>query len=332
MKIVFMGTSSFAVSVLKNILENKLKLVAIFTRPDSLKGRGLEKTESPVKSFVKKKQEQIKKEDKNEIRFFQFKTLRQPKPFNILKKLNPDLIIVAAYGIIIPSKVLTLPHFGCLNIHPSLLPKYRGPSPLQAAILNQEKYTGVTIIKLNSQIDAGDIIAQKKIKMPVNIETPQLEKLLAQIGGNLLVEILPKYLTGKIKPKKQSSFKKIKPSYTKLLEKKDGLINWNQPAEKIVAQIRALKPWPGSYTFLKEPKNKNETKVDIISAEFSSSAVQKEPGLIMMNKNKFTQPIVATAKGVLILKTIRPAGKKEMDALDFTNGHPYFIGSTFQNK
>ncbi|MEA3273549.1 MAG: methionyl-tRNA formyltransferase [Patescibacteria group bacterium] len=334
MKLIFMGTASFAVPILKNILKNKNKfdLVAVFTKPDSLEGRGLKKAESPIKKYLLANEKIIFQQGsgkrlKNQISLFQPKNFRESENLAILKKLNPDLIIVAAYGIILPPEVLAIPHFGCLNIHPSWLPKYRGPSPIQATILNQESETAVTIIKLNSQVDTGDIVAQQKIKMPISITAPQLNNKLAKLGGELLIKTLPNYLAGKIKLRKQTDFNQLTPSYTKIINKKNGLIGWNQPAKKIEAQIRALKPWPGTYTFFKLPKKQEELRIDIISAKALPYSKKINPGQVFIDTEKFSQPAVATAKGVLVLDKIKPAGKKEMSAIDFVNGHPDFIGT-----
>ena len=332
-----MGTSVFAVPILERILKNKNKFdsIAVFTKPDPLEGRRLSKVASPVKKYLQKNKKIISQQGsgnrlKKKINLFQPKNFRESKNLALLKKINPDLIIVAAYGIILPSEVLAIPRFGCLNVHPSLLPKYRGPSPIQTAILNEDSHTGVTIIQLNSQVDVGDIIAQQKVKIPTGINNPQLSNQLAILGGKLLMKALFDYVAGKITPQKQTDITDPTPSYTKLMQKKDGLIDWNKPATKIVAQINALTPWPGTYTFFKLPNKQEELRIDIISAKALPYSKKINPGQVFIDKEKFSQPVVATSKGVLVLDEIKPAGKKEMSATDFINGHQDFIGTVLE--
>lgn len=283
-KIIFIGTSSFAVPALENLVKNRYSILAVVTSPDKPAGRKQELTPPPVKQIALK---------------YKLSILQPEKISEISQKiseLKPDLIVLAAYGQIIPKGILNIPPRGCLNLHPSLLPKYRGPSPIQTAILNGDRITGLTIIKMDEKIDHGPIIAQTKVKISPDENGQTLEKKLAQTGAELLTKILPDYLKGKIEPKPQNE-KRV--SYTEILSRQDGRIDWNQTAQEIERKIRALYPWPGTWTYL------NKKRVKIVKAK----AVKKE-----------NQATIKTKNGYLLLEIVQPEGKKPM------TGEEYFRG------
>lgn len=257
-KIVFFGTPEFSATILKSVISDKsLAVSCVVTQPDKPVGREQIFTPSPVKILAQK----------HKILVFDY-----VDPTLILynvAKVRPDLIIVAAFGKILPSKILKIPKFGCLGVHPSLLPRYRGPTPVSSAILNGEKETGITIFLLDEKIDHGPILAQGKIKLGSDETTPILKARLAELGGNLLIETVPKLIEGKIKPKPQSHKKAI---HTKLLSKKDGFVPWkkivlatqNQVRPpplplaplQVERMIRAFAPWPGVWTEIKIKKKR----------------------------------------------------------------------------
>jgi len=214
--------------------------------------------------------------------------------FKKIEKLKPDLIIVASYGKIIPRKILEIPKYGCLNVHPSLLPKYRGPSPIQTAILNNDKETGVTIILMDEKIDHGPILGQRELEFSIfNFQFSKLHNKLAELGVKLLIETIPKWINGKIKAKPQNH---SKATYTKILKREDGKIDWSKPCREIERQIRAFNPWPGTFTFI---KHKNKTlRVKILEAN--------------VKDNK------------LIIKKLQPEGKKPMTFEEFQRGYHNF--------
>lgn len=214
--------------------------------------------------------------------------------FKKTKELKPDLVIVASYGKIIPKEILEIPKYGCLNVHPSLLPKHRGPSPIQSAILNGDKETGVTIILMDEKIDHGKIISNSKFLISKKFTYPELSQKLAELGTKLLMETIPKWIRGKIEPQAQNE---LKASYTKILKKEDGKIDWKKPAEEIERQIRAFHPWPGVFTFIKH-KGKN-LRVKILEADISKD-------------NR------------LIIKKVQPEGKKAMALEEFKRGYHEF--------
>ncbi len=233
--------------------------------------------------------------------------------FKKIEKLKPDLVIVASYGKIIPKKILEIPKYDCLNIHPSLLPKYRGPSPIQTTILNGDKKTGVTIILMDEKIDHGPILAQQeweipnpksqipnKSQIPINkITYDELNKKLAEFGVKLLIEIIPRWINNEIKPKPQDE---LKATYTKILKREDGKIDWSKPSQEIERQIRAFNPWPGAFTFIKH-KGK-ALRIKILEADISK-------------ENK------------LIIKKLQPEGKKPMTFEEFQRGYHFNTSKNF---
>ncbi len=284
-KIIFIGTSSFAVPALENLIEDNRQVVLTITAPDKPAGRKNKLTPPPIKEIALK----------YNLNILQPEKISQAK--TEIKKLEPDLIIVASYGQIIPKEILALPKKGALNLHPSLLPKYRGPSPIQAAILNGDKTTGVNIIKMNEKMDAGPIIAQQESKIELNDTYQSLENKLAEQSADLLIEILPRYLKGKIKPRLQDE---NKISYTKILTRDDGKIDWDKSAQEIERKIRAFYPWPGAWTEF------NNKRIKIIKAK---AIEQKSPTAIK------------TGRGYLSLELVQPAGKKPMTGQEFFRGH-----------
>jgi len=220
--------------------------------------------------------------------------------FKKIKELKPDLVIIASYGKIIPKDILEIPKYGCLNIHPSLLPKYRGPSPIQTTILNGDKKTGVTIILMDEKIDHGPILGQRELEFSIfNFQFSKLHNKLAELGVKLLIETIPKWIKGEIKPKLQDE---SKATYTKILKRQDGKIDWSKPAQEIERQIRAFNPWPGIFTFIKH-KNK-KLRVKILQAEISKD-------------NK------------LIIKKLQPEGKRPMTFEEFKRGYHFNTSKNF---
>jgi methionyl-tRNA formyltransferase len=254
----------------------------------------------------------------NNIPVFEPHNLKNDEEFfKQFKHLNPDLCIVAAYGRIIPSRYLELPKYGFLNIHPSLLPIYRGPSPVQSAIMNGDEETGVSIMKIDEQMDHGPILGITNYELRVTNYYKETENELAEEGAKLLLEVLPKYITGEIKPYDQDH---AKATFTKMIVRHDGKIDWNKTAEEIYNQIRALNPEPGTWTTW------NGKTLNIRSAEIlNESADEMEvPGTVKKINNFIA---VATKKCYLILKQIQLEGGKEMDVKLFVNGHPDFLDS-----
>lgn len=237
------------------------------------------------------------------------------KSFEDFKKVNPDICIVAAYGKIIPKEWLEVPKFGFLNVHPSLLPKYRGPSPIQAAILNGDKLTGVTIILMDEKIDHGKIISSVSCQISLLESYSMLEVKLAELGVKLLIETLPKWVNGQIKPKEQNH---NETTYTKKFSWPDGKIDWQKEALEIDRQIRALNPEPGTWSLW------NSKVLKIFNAEVIRPKLSEKQGKVINAKNKI---IIKCGLDALILKEVQLEGRKQMNIQDFIRGHRDFIGS-----
>ncbi len=289
-KIVFFGTSQFAVPVLEKLTEKNYKIVRVVARPDKPAGRKQKITPPPIKETAAK------------LNF----PLSQPEKASSIKseisELSPDIIIVAAYGQILPNNILNTPAYGSLNLHPSLLPKHRGPSPIQTAILKGDEKTGLTIIKMDEEMDHGPIVCQKEMDILPNDNYQTLEKKLSQLAANCLTEVIPQYISGKIKPKKQNE---KEATYTKMLRKEDGQINWQKPAQEIERKTRAFSLWPGTWTYL------NNKRVKIISAKVIKA--KKD-----IDKNELIFP---AGKDFLLLEVVQPAGKKPMSGQEFLRGN-----------
>lgn len=310
-KIIFFGTSRFAVPALKFLIQNGYPITAVVTQLEKPAGRQRITMPSHVKKVALE----------NHLHVLEPHTLKDEDFFKDFKKLDFDVAVVASYGKIIPSRYIELSKYGFINIHPSLLPKYRGPSPIQSAILNGDKETGVAIMKIDAEVDHGPILGIKNYELNIADYYEKAEKELAELGGELLLDVLPKYISGEIQPKEQEH---SKATFTKMLNREDGRINWNKTAEEIYNQIRALNPEPGTWTAWKN-KSLNIKTAQSECLEIPQTHI--EAGTVC-NVNNFVA--VATKKCYLILKQIQLEGGKEMDAKSFINGHPDFIGSKLE--
>ena len=309
LKIAFLGTPEFAVPILEKLIQSRYKPIAVFCAPDKPVGRKQILTPPPIKVIAQK----------NNIPIYQPENVTDFKLQ--ITSLNPDLIICAAYSLILPKEVLAVPKFGYLNIHPSLLPKYRGPSPIQYAILSGDKETGVTIIKMNEKIDAGPILKNQRLNIKnQRYTTPKLSEKLSEMGANLLLEILPDWITGKIKPEPQDE---SKATYTKIIKKEDGLINWQRSAQEIERQFRAFTPWPGAYTRIMNNKSRI-MNLKITEAAVSKDDKNKKPGEIFLTDDE--KLAIRAGDGCLLLEKLQIEGGKPMTAQDFLRGHREIIG------
>jgi len=327
--IIFWGTPEFAAIILKELINNQFPPRAVVTSPDKAVGRKQILTPSPVKQLALE----------HNIPVLQPANLQTYQLIN-LQTFQPDLFIVAAYGLILPKEILDIPKFGSLNIHPSLLPKYRGASPIQAVILNGDQETGVTIILMDEKVDHGPIVQNKKLNIsprPFSGKAGQenkkynyleLSNELAKIGADLLIEILPRWLRNEIKPIPQDH---SQATFTKIIKKEDGQINWQNSAEYIERMIRAYNPWPGTYTKMQNAKckmqnDKSKCKIlKILKAAVLKIDHRKTPGTVSLTENK--QLAVACGQNALILEEVQPEGKKQMSAQEFLNGHPEIVGT-----
>jgi len=310
---IFMGTSRLSEKIFESLLENKYNIVGVFTKPDSKTGRNQGMTSPAVKILAQK----------HKIPVF------QPERFDDqavkeLEKLKPDLAVVAAYGKILPKAALELPAFGCINVHVSLLPKYRGPSPIQNALLQGEKETGVTVMLMDEGIDSGDILAQKAIPIKPHDNTKILSDELAVLGAELLLETIPLWVKRKIQPKPQDH---SRATLCQLIEREDGHIYWSETAEAIYNRYRALSPWPGIFSYWKNNDNLVRLKLLSIYLQKINPIEKHAEGEVFEIGDGIG---VQTSRGVIIIKEIQKEGKRPMSVKDFIIGAQGFIGSILQ--
>ncbi len=304
-RLVLMGSPAFALPTFEALAEEH-EIAAVFTQPDQPAGRGLRPTPTPVKRWTVARG----------LPVFQPRSLRRdPKAIAQLRALKPDAIVVVAYGLILPPEVLRLPPYGCLNLHPSLLPRYRGPAPIQAALLNGDTETGVTVMLMTEEVDAGPILAMERESIGPEDTAETLGERLAQRGARLMRETLRRWLAGEITPQPQDD---SQATYCPRITKADGEIDWRRPAVEIERRIRAFTPWPGCYTFWRGRRLK-------IGRARVRPDLQAPPGQVMPADGGAA---VGTGEGALMLLEVQPEGKRMMPIEAFLNGHPDFLGST----
>jgi methionyl-tRNA formyltransferase len=300
-RIVFMGSPDFALPSLQALYE-KFQVVGVVTQPDRPAGRGREFTPPPIKILA----------DELGIPTIQPKNLKIIEAQEKLHLWNPDMIIVAAFGQILRSEVLNLPKFGCINVHASLLPRWRGAAPIQAAILNGDNKTGITIMVMDSGIDTGRILTQTETRIRSDETAGLISSRLAISGAKLLIDTIPGYIHGEIKPQSQDD---SLATYAPMLKKKDGLMDFTQTAEYLERQVRAYNPWPSTYFFWKDKRLK------VSSAAVCSDEYQNKINLVPGNRMVCSgYPAVQTAHGALQLLQVQPAGKKSMSGKVFLQG------------
>lgn len=299
MRIVFMGTPEFAVPSLRALIDAGHEIVAVFTQPDKPQGRKMLLTPPPVKVLAQMEN----------IRVFQPSSLKDPEQAKLIVTLKPDVIVVAAYGKMLPKAVLDIPEFGCINVHASLLPKYRGASPVQAAIWNGDEKTGVTTQMMGEACDTGDILLTESTPIGPDENAQGLMARLAQLGAQLVVRTLEGVQNGKIQPIKQDDEKSC---YVSLISKKMSPIDWNRSAQEIHNQIRALYPWPSASAEI------HGRRLKIYRSRIVDSECG-EPGLIVPGTDEF---IVCCGNGTALeLLEVQAEGGKKMNGSDYLRGH-----------
>ena len=308
MKIIFMGTPDFSVGTLEALVEAGHEVVLAVTQPDKPKGRGKEMQYTPVKECALK----------HAIPVFQPRRVREPECIEELRKYDADIMVVVAFGQILPKEILEMCTYGCVNVHASLLPKYRGSAPIQWAIIEGEEVTGVTTMQMDEGIDTGDMLLKTEIPIEPKETGGSLFDKLAQAGAELCVETLEALQNGTVTPIPQGE---TTTAYAKMLDKQLGDINWNKTAVEIERLIRGLTPWPSAYT------NWNEKVMKIWDAEVSDIDVEMEdakPGTIVkVEKDAF---YVQTGEGLLKVCELQIPGKKRMDAGAFLRGYQVKVG------
>ena len=314
MRVVFMGTPEFAVPTFQHLIHSECSVVGVVCQPDRPSGRGKKIQCGPVKTLALAQN----------IPVFQPEKMKAPEFLETLQSWNPDVIVVAAFGRILPQVILDLPPKGCVNVHGSLLPKYRGAAPIQWAVINGEAETGVTIMMMDAGLDTGAILEQAVMPISAEDTAGDVASRMAEIGGRLLVPTLQQWVAGSITPQAQNE---SQATLAPILKKEDGLLDWSQPASTLANRVRGLSPWPGGYTFVKGErwgiwKVQAEEQEDSSSA--SSNHAHHEPGTIVgVNKQAIE---VQTGNGVLRLVEIQPANKKRMAVAQYVAGHDITVG------
>ena len=307
-RIVFIGTPSFALPALKSLLEAPDKLVGVVTQPDRKKGRGRKAVISPVKELALQ----------HGLNPLQPEQAKEESFRNALKDLQPDLIVVAAYGQILPKSVLDIPRYGAVNVHASLLPKYRGAAPISWAILKGEKVTGVTTMAMDEGMDTGDILLQSEVTIAEEDTCQTLHDRLASLGARLLIETLDKMKKGHIQPLPQDP---SKATYAPALKKEDGHIDWKKEAGEIDRQVRAFNPWPGAFTRL------DDRLLRIYRGAVRERPVTGKTGTVVWVGSDFIE--VEAGRDAYVIKEVQLEGRRIMSIREFLPGHPIPVGAVF---
>ncbi len=340
MRIVYMGTPEFAVPPLKRLIEEGFIIEAVFTQPDKPKGRSGKLVPPPVKVLA----------EESGIKVYQPEKLRDPENVSLLSSINPDMIIVAAYGQILPESILNIPKYGCINIHASLLPKYRGAAPIERCILDGEKVTGVTTMYMAKGLDTGDIISSMETEIRDDDTGETLRERLSFMGADLIISTVKSLEDGTAVRTPQDDSES---NYAKMLDKEMGNVDFTKSAEEIERMIRGLNPWPTAYTFIKG-KNIKLYKADVISPEdtgklmdgiFSNLSEENNtvgdsgtahvmedilPGTVIEVTRKFFT--VLCGSGALRIRRLQPEGKKEMDTASYLNGNKLEVFTRCQSE
>jgi methionyl-tRNA formyltransferase len=311
MNIVFMGTPDIAAVILDKLIRSEHRILAVVTQPDKPKGRGNQVQHTPVKELALK----------HDIPVLQPRRVKDEGFLPVLKELNPEVIVVAAFGQILPGAILELPNYGCINVHASLLPKYRGAAPIQWAIINGESITGITIMHMDAGLDTGDMIMKAEVLIDPKETGGSLHDKLAECGGELLLKALKAIEDGTASREKQ---KDEESTYVRILDKSMGLIDFNRPAADIERLIRGLNPWPSAYTYL-EGKTLKIWDADVMVQDYEGT-----PGeIVLITKDSI---IVKTSYGSLSVKELQLEGKKRMTAEAFMRGYSILPGVILSNS
>ncbi len=308
MRVVFLGSPEFALPSLQRLIEAGYEVVAVYTQPDRPSGRGRNLTPPPVKVMALA----------HGLPVFQPRSISRAEHVEQLRGLRPDIGIIAAYGQILRQPVLDVPSLGILNVHASLLPRWRGAAPITAAILAGDAESGATIMKVELALDAGPMLAAVRVPIAHNDTTGSLTPKIAEAGAELLMDVLPRWAAGDLPAVAQDD---ALATYAPQIEKADAVIHWNRDtAERIERQVRAHNPWPMAYSLL------DGNPLRVLSARAVADTPPALPGTIQHSGGDV---VIATPSGGLVIETLQPPGRKPMRALDYLNGHREIIGKRF---
>ena len=306
LKIIFMGTPNFSIEPLKALLGSAHKIIAIYSQPPRKSGRGMKENKTPVHTFGEDAKIPVYTpqnfKDENEIAF--------------IKDLNPDIIIVSAYGLILPKKILDIPKFGCLNIHASILPRWRGAAPIERSIMNGDEETGITFMLMDEGLDTGMIVKKFPIKIDQNMNAKSLHDKLSLLASDNLIDTLYKYVNDEIQPYNQEE-EGI--TYAEKIQKVECRISWKKSADEVLHLIRGLSPYPGAWFLSK--KNK---RVKVLDARISHIKNNFKPGEVI------SEQVIACGKNAIEILSVKPEGKKVMNIEDYLRGNSMLVGEILE--
>ena len=312
MRIVFMGTPEFAAVPLSKIIEAGYDVVGVVTQEDKPRGRGDKVSYPPVKEEALK----------HDIEVFQPKRLRDAESIEWVRSKEPDIIIVAAYGKILPKEIIDMPEYGCINIHASLLPKLRGAAPIQQAVIDGDEYSGITIMRMDEGLDTGDILLQEAVKLAPDETGGSLHDKLMDLGGELILKALGLLEEGKLERTPQSG----ESSYAGMLSKQMGHIDYSKPAVEIERLIRGLAPWPSAFSYL-DGKMMKIWKAEVVSDDGQDYSSRKNGEIVLVSKDSLC---IKTGCDILSVKELQPAGKKRMDIGAYLRGSRVTEGTVLE--
>lgn len=295
-RLIFAGTPDFSVPVLQALIEHQYQIVGVYTQPDRRAGRGRTLTASPVKQLALE----------YDLKVFQPEDFKSTEAVNTLSELKADLMVVVAYGLLLPQVVLDAPRLGCINIHASLLPRWRGAAPIQRAILAGDKVSGITLMQMDKGLDTGDILYQTHFDLNENTTGGELHDTLSQQGASALIAFLPDFFEQKVQPVKQNNSNAC---YAKKLTKAEALLDWSLDAKTLHRQICAFNPYPVSHTLLRGKK------LRIWQSSYDLNSIQAPIGTVLSCSEEGIR--VATGQGTLIIQSLQLAGKKRISSADF---------------
>ena len=308
-RLVFMGSPEFAVPSLRALYEEGFQIKAVITQPARPSGRGRRIRPTPVCEFARQKGLEVREPER----------LKEQGIIEYLRSLKPDLIVVVAYGKILPPEVLSIPRLGCINLHASLLPRWRGAAPVQRALMAGDTVTGVTTMLMDEGMDTGPILLKKEVPVEKGERAGELSERLSHIGAGLLVETIRLFVAGQLKPAPQDD---QLATYAPMLKKEEGRINWHRPAVEIENLVRGLHPWPCAYTYL------NQTLVKIHRAHATEEKTSLPAGRVV--KSTKNGIYVSTGDGILLIEELQPEGRRLMRADEFARGYRIDEGTTFE--
>lgn len=312
LRVVYMGTPDFAVGALEALIASHHEVVGVFTQPDRQSGRGKKLRPPPVKVVA----------EQADVPVFQPQSFKTDEAYEQLAGLEPEVVVVAAYGQILPQRVLDIPRLGCVNIHASLLPKYRGAAPINWAIVHGEETTGVTLMQMEAGLDTGPILSVHEVPIPADMNAQQLHDQLAELGAEVIVGGLDRLASGELEPTPQDDERS---SYAPMLSREDGHIDWGESSVDIANKIRGFDPWPGTFAFHGRHGDKSRIKFHRAHPVDADG----EPGEVLEADAAAGKLVIACGEGAIDVAELQAPGRRAMSARDFLNGYDIEKGETF---